>query len=237
MTTCSKYLSQQLAKQIDIDLMSPSGGFSIDQLMELAGLSVAEAIHKVYSPDKSKNLLICAGPGNNGGDGLVCARHLSHFGYSPSIFYPKQTDKPLYKNLILQCRNLNIPFIEPEQFDNELIKTDVVVDAIFGFSFSGDIRPPFDTIINRINESRKPVVAVDIPSGWDVEQGNISLKGLRNISVLVSLTAPKRCAEGFSGIHFVGGRFVPNDLIKKYNLNLPKYAGHDQSVLVSGHKL
>jgi len=35
--------------------------------------------------------------GNNGGDGLVCARHLHHFGYQPSVFYPKQPNKPLYQ--------------------------------------------------------------------------------------------------------------------------------------------
>lgn len=56
-------------------------GFSIDQLMELAGLSVASSILAEYPPSKSPRILIVAGPGNNGGDGLVAARHLYHFGY------------------------------------------------------------------------------------------------------------------------------------------------------------
>ena len=59
--------------------------FSVDQLMELAGLSCATAITRAYpvaslgsgSPDPT--VLICCGPGNNGGDGLVCARHLKFF--------------------------------------------------------------------------------------------------------------------------------------------------------------
>lgn len=47
--------------------------------MELAGLSVACAISKSYSNDKTNSILVCCGPGNNGGDGLVAARHLFLF--------------------------------------------------------------------------------------------------------------------------------------------------------------
>ena len=56
-------------------------GFSIDQLMELAGLSVASSILAEYPPAQYPKILIVAGPDNNGGDGLVAALHLSHFGY------------------------------------------------------------------------------------------------------------------------------------------------------------
>ena len=76
-------------------------GFSVDQLMELAGLSCAHAIAEAYRPthataDKPKmKTLVVAGPGNNGGDGLVCARHLSlleNF-QDPHIYYPKRPDR------------------------------------------------------------------------------------------------------------------------------------------------
>ena len=49
--------------------------------------------------------------------------------------------------------------------------TDVVLDAIFGFSFQPPIRSPFDAVLRLIKQSKKPVVSVDIPSGWDVEGG------------------------------------------------------------------
>ena len=64
--------------------------------MELAGLSVAESITKVYDAQTYSKVLIVAGPGNNGGDGLVAARHLKHFGYQPSIYYPKPSTKTLF---------------------------------------------------------------------------------------------------------------------------------------------
>jgi NAD(P)H-hydrate repair Nnr-like enzyme with NAD(P)H-hydrate epimerase domain len=65
-----KYISQAVATQIDVDLMA-AGAYSLDQLMELAGLSVAETVYKTYPPSKSQRILVIAGPGNNGGDALV----------------------------------------------------------------------------------------------------------------------------------------------------------------------
>lgn len=64
-------------------------------------------------------------------------------------------------------------------------------------------------------------------SGWDAETGAASEDGLRP-DVLVSLGAPKRCAGRFSGRHhFVAGRFVPDDVRRKFALRLPGYAGTD----------
>ncbi|RWW61515.1 hypothetical protein BHE74_00031424 [Ensete ventricosum] len=106
------YLTQREAAEIDEILMGPLG-FS-----ELAGLSVAAAIaeiissmitspaeiSQVYKPSEYRRVLAICGPGNNGGDGLVAARHLHHFGYEPFICYPKRTPKPLYDGLVTQVR-------------------------------------------------------------------------------------------------------------------------------------
>lgn len=62
-------------------------GFSVEQLMELAGLSVASAIHAEYTPLQFPRVLVIAGPGNNGGDGLVAARHLTHFGHQVQVIH------------------------------------------------------------------------------------------------------------------------------------------------------
>lgn len=75
---------QEEAQAVDKELMGPLG-FSVDQLMELAGLSVAQSIHAEYPPKSHKRVLIIAGPGNNGGDGLVAGRHLYHFGYAVQV--------------------------------------------------------------------------------------------------------------------------------------------------------
>ena len=84
------FRGQKEAQAIDEQLMGPLG-FSVDQLMELAGLSVAQSIEAEYPAAKHKRVLILAGPGNNGGDGLVAARHLYHFGYQVEVRQPFKT--------------------------------------------------------------------------------------------------------------------------------------------------
>lgn len=114
---------------------------------------------------------------------------------------------------------MDIPIIPPsngvEDLRKALHNTDVIMDAIFGFSFKPPIRTPFDAVLPLLNESRLPIVSVDIPSGWDVEKGNENKVGL-HANVLISLTAPKQGVVDFTGRHFLGGRFVPKYVVPNY---------------------
>lgn len=183
-----------------------TGAFSIDQLMELAGLSVSQVVYKLQSPQNGNRVLVACGPGNNGGDGLVAARHLSHYGYKPTVYYPKQSKNELYQRLSQQLKDLHIPFTE--DFKESLSRSDYVVDAIFGFSFEGEVREPFPAVIEALRDSKVPVLAVDAPSSWNIENGPPNEgpgKGY-NPDALISLTAPKPLVKWFKGRHFVGGR-------------------------------
>lgn len=104
------------------------------------------------------------------------------------------------------------------------------MDAIFGFSFSGPLRAPFDIVINELKKTSKPITAVDVPSGWHVENGPPDGDDVFMPDVLVSLTAPKPCIQHFQGRHFLGGRFVSPKIAEKYHLDLPDYPGLDQVV-------
>ena len=92
-----------------------------------------------------------------------------------------------------------------DDFDNHY---NVIVDSIFGYSFKGSIRSPFDVILKSLSNCKLPILSVDVPSGWNIEEG--PQEGcIRDPEVLISLTAPKLCAKHFKGRHFLGGRFVP----------------------------
>ncbi|KAJ1527656.1 hypothetical protein ONE63_007618 [Megalurothrips usitatus] len=191
-----KYLLQDEAVNIDLELFNQYK-FSVDQLMELAGLSCATAIAKCYQAGpESGSVLVCCGPGNNGGDGL--------------------------------CLAMDIPVVEVAP-TAELLDSSyhLVVDALFGFSFKPPVRPLFVPILEAMQHTKSPICSIDIPSGWDVEKGFPQSGGIQP-EMLVSLTAPKLCAQSFKGKHhYLGGRFVPPSLQEKYNLCLPAYPGTD----------
>lgn len=236
-----KYLNQEEATNIDVELFNDYK-FSVDQLMELAGLSCAHAIAKEFP---SVEVLIVAGPGNNGGDALVAARHLKLMKFMPHIYYPKRTDKPLYNNLVAQCTLMDIPFIDTCPDILTATRYKLIVDGLFGFSFKPPVREAFKDVMDLMTSSDLPVVSIDIPSGWNVENGPpdgekfikpqvlISLTGIEQTDHLAKgqtvnneiISAPKLCAQHFSGTHYLGGRFVPNRLAQKYQLNLPEYPG------------
>ncbi|XP_063437534.1 NAD(P)H-hydrate epimerase-like isoform X4 [Mytilus trossulus] len=222
------YISQEEAQQIDEELFTEYA-FSVDQLMELAGYSCAVAIAKTFALEKmtrdSGAILVCCGPGNNGGDGLVAARHLKLFGYKPSIFYPKRPNKPLFQSLVKQCEGMDMPFLSFLPSEASLISDsyNLVVDALFGFSFKGPPRSDFASVLETLKNVEVPIASIDVPSGWDVEKG--CEDGLKP-ELLISLTAPKLCAKMFNGkTHYLGGRFIPKSLAQKYELNLPPYPG------------
>ncbi|KAF2104118.1 apolipo protein A-I binding protein-like protein [Rhizodiscina lignyota] len=224
-------LSAENAAALDKELMS-TGAYSIDQLMELAGLSVSQAVYSVQPPNKGKRVLVACGPGNNGGDGLVAARHLFHYGYEPTVYYPKQSKNELYQRLTQQLKDLNVPFTD--DFPSAIASTDHVVDAIFGFSFSGEVREPFPKVIEALRDSKVPVLAVDAPSSWNIETGppdDGPGKGFMP-DALISLTAPKPLVKWFKGKHYVGGRFLSNVVAEKYGIDVPPYQGIDQIVEV-----
>lgn len=149
---------------------------------------------------------------------------------------------------------MKIPIIAPsdtaDSLRDALARSDVVLDAVFGFSFKPPVRSPFDAALKLITESHLPIVSVDIPSGWDVEKGNAEGVGLIP-DVLVSLTAPKEGSKEFKGRHFLGGRFVTKyvripsptsqrsddalhrTMAEKFELDLPEYPGFDQIVELS----
>lgn len=234
-----KALSSAAAGALDARLMGPTIGYTLEQLMELAGLAVAQAVAR-STPTNTPVLVLC-GPGNNGGDGLVAARHLALFGHPVAYCYPVRGKNTFYTNLEHQLAAFGIQSLDVDALEAAVSPNTLVLDALFGFSFRPPLREPFAQLMTRVlswQQSGTKVWAVDVPSGWDVNDGP---KGADPFlpQGLVSLTSPKPCTRFFKGVHFLGGRFVPPPLAAEYAIEdlAQLYQNQDQVVDISNYEI
>jgi NAD(P)H-hydrate epimerase len=148
-------------------------------LMENAGRSVAvEVLKDIRNKPRPRVCIVC-GLGNNAGDGFVAARHLSNNDIKTSIYLIGQV-KNLKQDAAVNClilKKCGYPIKEIQKVDKafrkEIHKAEVIVDAIFGVGLSREIKDPYKAVIEALNQSGRPIVSVDVPSGLDATTGNI----------------------------------------------------------------
>ena len=146
--------------------------FKIDSLilMENAGMGIFREINQYDS------FTIICGKGNNGGDGLVIARHLILSGKIVEVFVVgEKATREFSKNLETLEKLTEINYIEDENFDDlveSLEVNEVTIDAIFGVGLNRPLNSFYKKLINLINEHGNYVIAVDIPSGMDADTGD-----------------------------------------------------------------
>ncbi len=180
-------------------------------LMENAGVHVVRVIRERYPDICKKRMLIVCGKGNNGGDGLVVARHLFNQGIDVRVTL--LAEKHLLKgdakiNFDIVAK-MDIPIVEiisNEQlpaFRNLLQQADVVVDAILGTGLNEAVRGLYKHIIESLNKSRKPIIAVDIPSGLSADTG-VVLGSCIRADVTVTFAVPKRGVVLYPAADYVG---------------------------------
>jgi len=145
-------------------------------LMENAGRGAAEVLE---SAGIAGPVLICAGKGNNGGDGFVIARHLENRGFGVCVLLfsnPESLKGDAEINFeILMAAGTPVEVWGDEfvaaRLTERLAGADWIVDALLGTGTKGEIREPFAAIIDAINQSPAKVLAVDLPSGMDCDTG------------------------------------------------------------------
>jgi NAD(P)H-hydrate epimerase len=169
-------LTRDQARELDRKAIQELGIPSV-VLMELAGLAVARAAEHLAGGEGP--VLVVAGPGNNGGDGYVAARHLANRGVQTAILVfaaeaqiagDAKVNLDILLRMGVPVRLLTTP-IAWDLYREHLRLASVVVDALFGTGLRGEVREPGRTAIELLNQARKPVVAVDIPSGLDCDTG------------------------------------------------------------------
>jgi len=152
-------------------------GFLRKFMMENAGASAVRRLIEQFGNVSKKNVLVFAGLGNNGGDALVIARHLSGFGSHVKVVllgnpYKIKTEESQWNWKILEKMN-SVELIIAEKAQIEF-PMDIIIDGILGTGISGTIREPYASAIKFINNSNAFKLSVDVPSGLDPDTGNTS---------------------------------------------------------------
>lgn len=172
-------------------------------LMENAGRAVADFICQNF-PQGSVTIFI--GTGNNGGDGLVAARYLHNRGFDIRVIlldHPARLKgDPRLNHQILHQMNVSILIADQEtvlealhQYCRESI---VLVDAIFGIGLQRPVQGHYEKVIQIMNQSQRPVISVDIPSGLDADTGKV-LGIAVQATTTITFALPKKGLEISSG--------------------------------------
>ena len=169
----NEYLTSSDIKRLDLN--SDYLGISTLQLMENAGKSIA---NEIISRFKSESrILILAGTGRNGGDGMVSARHLASLGYNVSMWLIGSESN--IKDEAVKCNwqtirrmkySIDTKIItDSTQLEN--IDVDVAIDALLGVGFRGKLRQPILEAVRVLNKSKAFIISVDVPTGFDADIG------------------------------------------------------------------
>jgi hydroxyethylthiazole kinase-like uncharacterized protein yjeF len=147
-------------------------------LMENAGRSTYQILRREF-PDLSGPVVILAGRGNNGGDGLVVARYLANDGFPVTVFLFTSRDQvrgdALVNLNILEAMGLEVEEVLGEDqlssVGHRMSRAELIVDALLGTGLNSPVRGLLAQVIARVNQVRSPVLAVDIPSGLSADTG------------------------------------------------------------------
>ena len=179
-----KLVDSNGAKKLDEDAQKL--GMSGMVLMERAALSTAEFIkNRLLIGDKYKKVIAICGSGNNGGDGIACARILHEWGFNVEIFVvgeeKKFTEQTRTQVDLAVNSEIDLKIVEPSEIitDRDDFKNVIIIDAIFGVGFKGRLEGDLEKLAIFLNMFNSVKVAVDIPSGVNGSNGKVESTAIK----------------------------------------------------------
>lgn len=216
-----KILLSNQVRELDAKTIS-SGIASGFELMERAGAGAAKISAKFIKDFycKSKKIVILAGKGNNGGDGFVLARYLAEAGFETSVWLISEPeslkgDAALHFQKMSQNEKIRCEFrkkISPSDFSD----FSIIIDALLGTGLLGSPQGKFAEWIDAANRSKKPIIALDLPSGLNSDNGDAYDPCILAV-LTITFGAPKRglfLSDAISKIGIL--KFVPIGIPQKF---------------------
>lgn len=213
-------------------LMISEFHIELGQMMENAGRALAELAIDTLNPG---SVIVLAGPGGNGGGGLVAARHLLNRGRDVRIVLTtpvtQMSPVPAHQLDILHRMTADVAVTGA---DPQLADADLIIDAILGYSLTGDPRPPTAELIRSANAAQTPVLSLDTPSGLDVTTG-IAANPCVAATATMTLALPKtglRTAQQVGRL-YIADISVPRALYDRMGIAVGPVFADDPIVLLA----
>ena len=211
-----------------LDRAAQDAGTPAEVLMERAGRAVARAAVDLVGGVYGRRAVVVCGKGNNGGDGLVAARHLARWGMRVAVVAVEPTAalrEPASLNLgRLAEVEVRAAGWSPPALAHELGRADVAIDAIFGTGFRGFPEDEWAEAIDGLNGGLVPVVSVDIPSGVNGATGAVEGAAVR-ADLTVTFGAAKVGAVLLPGAELAGA-------VRVVDIGFPDGSVHPGAFLV-----
>lgn len=199
------------------------------QMMENAGRNLADCAQLMLANTTNPSVMVLCGAGNNGGGGLVAARHLLNRGLKVSVVLVKAENRlkeiPAHQWQIL--RNMGERPVKAA----DLSAFDLVLDAMIGYGLQGHPRESTARWIEKMNTANTTVLALDIPSGLDASRG-IPMEPCVRADATLTLALPKTGfltseAKDYVGELYLADISVPNQLYRSLGLEVgPIFRDH-----------
>lgn len=184
-------------RRLDADALT-TYGIPVTILMEQAGMGVVREMERHFGDAAGRSIVVLAGKGHNGGDGLVAARHLLQRGAFVRVFltFPPDAGRGEARLQAQIFRSMGGRLLDPSAYDRALFRSalenaDAVIDALVGTGLSAPVTGLAAELIDDLNASGKPVIAVDIPSGISADTGE-ALGAAVRAALTVTFALPKR---------------------------------------------
>jgi len=209
-----------------LDNMAVTSGISTLSLMENAGEAVSGKAAELLNSIKGRGVAIFCGKGNNGGDGLVAARKLKKNGFDVCVHLlggsnEAKNEAAINLRAFLSAGG-NINEINSDADIKRLKKNlnySLIIDALLGIGFSGSISGLLKKLIESLNSSKIPILAVDVPSGLNATTGKVSPIAIK-AKWTISFAMPKKGFYMHDGPNYTGLLEIinigfPEELLKK----------------------
>ena len=208
-----KVLTSEQMRELDRQAIEGRGIPGLD-LMENAGRAVAEAAHRLTEGCLQRPIVVVCGRGNNGGDGLVAARHLALMGRSVQVFLAAKAaevagDAATNLKRLVEVSLTAIEVDSPERVARACASAGLVIDALLGTGLSGEVAGLAGELIEAVNGCGRRVLAVDIPSGLSADSGRPLGRAVR-ADYTVTMGLPKLGLFMFPGADYAGQVSVAN---------------------------